>query len=214
MACDSLVASQCMSTMMIGVSLRSSGRTSSAFWNGQSMGNMNTRPIRFSTATLCGPALHGDVPNPRRARGEVGRAEEQVLLPDVLDDLLLVPDVVARGHHVHALLEEGPRDERGDAEARRRVLHVDDGQVGLVLLAEARQGARAPPCAPAPRHVADADDGERLGQGYFATSTARVSRITITLMCPGGTASPPRCAWRCPWRADARPGRRSAPTWS
>ncbi len=120
-------------------------------------------PHRFSTATLCGPAFTVTYPTPGRARGEVGRAEKEVLLSDVLDDLLLVPDVIARGHHVHAVLEEGPRDERGDAEARRRVLHVDDGQVGLVLLAQARE-ERVHGLAPRlAEDVADTDDGERLG---------------------------------------------------
>src|SRR5437899_1297579 len=75
--------------------------------------------------------LHGDVADARRAHGEIRRPEEQVLLPDVLDDLFLVPDVVARGHDVDAMLEEAPRDERRHAEAGRGVLHVDDGQVGL-----------------------------------------------------------------------------------
>src|SRR5256886_1441401 len=41
-----------MSTRMIGVSRRSSGISASAFRNGQSIGSMKTRPIRFTTATL------------------------------------------------------------------------------------------------------------------------------------------------------------------
>ena len=57
MACDSLVASQCMSTRMIDVSFRSSGTISSALRNGQSIGVMKTRPMRLSTATRCGPAF-------------------------------------------------------------------------------------------------------------------------------------------------------------
>src|SRR6059036_3226890 len=52
-ASDSDVASQCMSTRTIGVSLRSSGRISSAFRNGQSIGSMNTRPIRFMLPIDC-----------------------------------------------------------------------------------------------------------------------------------------------------------------
>ena len=183
MACDSDVASACMSTTMIGVSARSRSSSSSALRKGQSSCGRNTRPIRLSTATLCGPALITIEPGPGSTRGVVGRAQEQVLLADVLDDLLLVPDVVAGGHHVHALLEEGPRDQRRDPEARGRVLHVDHRQVGLVLLLELGQQHldRAP--ARLAEDVAHADDGERLG--HLATSTARVSRITTTLMWPG-----------------------------
>src|SRR5213596_130154 len=63
-ASDSLVASQCMSTRMMGVSFRSSGRISSALRNGQSIGLMNTRPMRLTTATRCGPAFTVTWPTP------------------------------------------------------------------------------------------------------------------------------------------------------
>src|SRR5689334_24066036 len=53
-----------MSTRMIEVSRRRSGRTSSAFRNGQSIGFMNTRPMRLSTATRCGPVLTVTWPTP------------------------------------------------------------------------------------------------------------------------------------------------------
>src|SRR5437879_3919063 len=141
-ASDSLVASACMSTRMIGVSFRSSGKIASAARKGQSIGSMNTRPMRLSTATLCGPHFTVTWPTPGAPGGDVRRAQEQVLLRDVLDDLLLVPDVVARGQHVGAGLEDLARDQRGDAEAARGVLDVDDGEVDRVLLAEPRQELR------------------------------------------------------------------------
>src|SRR5262249_18612101 len=53
-----------MSTGAIGVSPCSSGRISSAFRKGQSIGSMTTRPIRFSTATLWGPAFTVTCPTP------------------------------------------------------------------------------------------------------------------------------------------------------
>src|SRR5438445_493561 len=71
MACDSLVASQCMSTRMIGVSFRSSGRISSALRNGQSIGVMKTRPMRLSTATRCGPAFTVTCPTPGVPAGKL-----------------------------------------------------------------------------------------------------------------------------------------------
>src|SRR5688500_1886911 len=64
MATDSEVASACMSTSTIGVSFRSSGTISSALRNGQSIGCMNTRPMRLSTATRCGPAFTVTCPTP------------------------------------------------------------------------------------------------------------------------------------------------------
>ena len=53
-----------MSTRMIGVSFRSSGRIESAARKGQSIGSMNTRPMRLSTATLCGPHFTVTWPTP------------------------------------------------------------------------------------------------------------------------------------------------------
>src|SRR5262249_29677500 len=64
MACDSLVASQCMSTTTMGVSALRRATSSSAFLNGQSRLGRKTRPIRLSTATLCGPAFTTMEPAP------------------------------------------------------------------------------------------------------------------------------------------------------
>ena len=127
------------------------GTISSALRNGQSIGGMNTRPMRLRTATLCGPAFTVTCPTPGVPDGKVGRPQEQVLLRDVLDDLLPVPDVVAGGHHVHALLEDGARDLRRDAEAGGGVLDVDDREVDVVLLAQPGQERLAAPARPARR---------------------------------------------------------------
>src|SRR5262249_2388811 len=110
--------------------------------------------------------------------------EQQVLLDDVLDDLLLVPDVIARRHHVGAVVEDVAGDRRRHAEARGGILDVDDREIGLVLLLEARQ-QRGDGTAPGlAEHVTHAEDRE-WSSHHFATSTARVSRMTITLMWPG-----------------------------
>src|SRR5215470_12718282 len=79
-ACDSLVASQCMSTRMMGVSRCSSGRISSALRNGQSIGFMNTRPIRFSTATRCGPHLIVTWPTPGVPAGKLAGRSNRLSL--------------------------------------------------------------------------------------------------------------------------------------
>src|SRR6266545_4365277 len=70
MACDSLVASACMSTMMTAVSARRRASSSSALRKGQSRSGRKTRPMRLSTATLCGPALTTTEPTPGVPRGK------------------------------------------------------------------------------------------------------------------------------------------------
>jgi hypothetical protein len=69
----------------------------------------------------------------RRARRHVHRPEEPRLFVKVRQDFLLVPDVVAAGHHVHAVLEEVVGDVRRDAEPGRRVLDVGDHQIDLLM---------------------------------------------------------------------------------
>ena len=134
------VASACMSTTTTGVSRRSSATTSSALRNGQSIGCMNTRPIRLSTPTRYGPALTVMKPDPGVPGREVRRTQEEILLADVRDDLFLVPDVIAGGQHVDpALREHRAGDLGGDAEAPGGVLDVHDRDVDRVALAEAGQ---------------------------------------------------------------------------
>src|SRR5262245_47373339 len=86
-----------MSTRMMGVSRRSSGRISSALRNGQSIGFMNTRPIRFSTATRCGPHLIVTWPTPGVPAGKLaGRSNKLSLVMNSTISLLSqmwLPDV-------------------------------------------------------------------------------------------------------------------------
>src|SRR5262245_3851376 len=81
MASDSDVASACMSTRMIGVSRRSSGRIASAVRNGQSIGFMKTRPMRFSTATRFGPAFTVTHPTPGVPAGKLAGRNSKFSLP-------------------------------------------------------------------------------------------------------------------------------------
>jgi hypothetical protein len=53
--------------------------------------------------------------------------------------LLLVPDVIARGHHVDAPAEQRVADVTRDAEACRGVLGVCNGAINVVVLDEAAQ---------------------------------------------------------------------------
>src|SRR5438128_2632420 len=99
-------------------------------------------PHQVHDGDLVGTALDGDVAHAGRARGEVRGTEEEVLLDDVLDDLLLVPDVVARGHHVDTGVEDPPGDRWRHAEAARGVLDIHHAEVDRVLSAELREDFR------------------------------------------------------------------------
>ena len=73
------------------------------------------------------------------AGGVVGRPQQARLGADVVERFLLVPDVIARRHHVDAPVEELVADFAGDAEAGRGVLGVGDDEV------DASGSRRAPP---------------------------------------------------------------------
>jgi hypothetical protein len=98
--------------------------------NGSSMGGMKTRPCRFSTATRT-PHFDHRPPAARVARRVVRRPQQPRLAVEQRADLLLVPDVVAGGDHVHPELQELPHDLRRDPEAARRVLAVQHHHVRL-----------------------------------------------------------------------------------
>ena len=64
----------------------------------------------------------------------------------VVDQLALVPDVVAGGDDVGAEVEEVFGEWRRDAEAAGGVFAVDDGEVDLVAFAHVRRGVRGRCC--------------------------------------------------------------------
>jgi hypothetical protein len=94
--------------------------------------------------------------------------------------LLLVPDVVAGGPHVHRADLELGEDLGGDAEAAGRVLDVGDHEVDPLAVDELLEVVGHRLAAGRPHDVADEQQS-----GHLAYSTARVSRITVTLICPG-----------------------------
>src|SRR5215471_17554610 len=73
--------------------------------------------------------------------------------------------------------------EVGRSEEHTSELQSRRDLVCRLLLEKKKRGDRAP--ARLAEDVAHTDDRERPVCRHFATSTARVSRITITLMCPG-----------------------------
>src|SRR5439155_2014883 len=106
---------------------------------------------------------------PRRAGGEVGGTKQARLGADVVERLLLVPDVVARGHHADAPVEELIADLARDAEARRRVLHVGDHQIDGVVLDE---GAEPTPDELASRPADDVANEEDAHCGHCRAGKA------------------------------------------
>ncbi len=138
----------------------------------------------------------------------VERAQDALGAVEVLVDLALVPDVVAARDHVHAGREQRLGRPDGQPHAAGEVLAVGGDEVDAALLAEAGQhllhGEPArladdvadhedPAGARRPRRVAVgrvAEPGALAAAGhaalpYFANSTARVSRMTVTLIWPG-----------------------------
>src|SRR5205823_8465019 len=77
----------------------------------------------------------------RTAGGIVGGPQQPRLRADVVERLLLVPDVIARRHHVDAPFENLVADLARDAEAGRRVLDIRDDDVDCVVFRYRRQAA-------------------------------------------------------------------------
>ena len=74
-----------------------------------------------------------------RAGGIVRRPQQPRLGADVVERFLLVPDMVARRHHVDAPLEQLIANLARDAEAGGRVLGVRDDEIDPVEVDDARQ---------------------------------------------------------------------------
>ena len=119
-----------------------------AAWNGSLVPLMKTRPMRLSD---------GVGQTPVRAVGcsfidavagqaglQVGGAEHAARTVvafggdgvQVVDQLALVPHVIAGGHHVGAEFEEFIGDLRRHAEAARGILDIHDGEIDVVGLAQ------------------------------------------------------------------------------
>ncbi len=113
------------------------------------------------------------------AFGIVGGAQQARLAVEQLDAFLLVPDVVAGGVAVDRQVGDLGHHLGGDAEAAGGVLDVDHHVVGPLAVHQPRQQVPERGAARPADHVADEE------QPHLAYSMARVSRITVTLICPG-----------------------------
>ena len=135
----------------------------------------------------------------------VVRAEHPLVRLEVRVDLLLVPDVVAGGDDVHAGGQDRVGGRRGQPHPAGDVLAVGGHEVDAARLAQLREQPLDRLAAGLADHVADHQDTAGAlrpwrvavrdvpearppdggGRVYFAYSTARVSRMTVTLIWPG-----------------------------
>ena len=159
--------------------------------------------------------LENEVAAARQAGWEVEGPQDGGLRVQVLDDLLLVPDVVPGGDHVHSRIQKLIRCAGGKPESPGAVLGVSDNEINPELVLDARkQGAHGAPSRladyvadhqyshlGAPAVVRDRTSGEvmrpsfRAGPGremgtcingnQRAVPRALVSRMMVTLISPG-----------------------------
>src|SRR4030095_15475582 len=79
--------------------------------------------------------------SPRSAGGKIRRPNQPRVLVEIRKDFLPVPDVIAAGHHIDAVLEEVIGDVRRDAEPGSRVLHVRDDEIDPMMCHQRTQPA-------------------------------------------------------------------------
>ncbi len=94
----------------------------------------------------------------RRSLGKVRGAQQTGVALDVLDQLALVPDVVAGREDVGAGIVQLAGQPLGQAETMRRVLRIDDHKIGGEVAPQRRQVGldRLPPGPP--DHIAEQKD--------------------------------------------------------
>ena len=110
------------------------------------------------TDRLAGAGPPDDAAASWHACREVRGPQKPRLAGQILQHLFLVPDVVARRHHVDAIAEDCIRHVAGDAETRRRVLDVGDDEIESALLDERRNRAPGNLAAGLSKDVADEQD--------------------------------------------------------
>ncbi len=76
----------------------------------------------------------------RCAGRKIERAKQTRFRGEIGDDFALVPGVIAQGDDVRPGAHEVDREARGNAVAARRVLAVDDEEVGFITLAQQGNG--------------------------------------------------------------------------
>jgi hypothetical protein len=108
----------------------------------------------------------------RSPGGEVGGAKKPRLPRNVVEDLFLVPDVVARRHHVDAVAQDSVGDVSGHAEAGGGVFDVGNHQVDAVLGDQRRDRALGDLAPRLAEDVADEEDLHSVGSDRDADLAA------------------------------------------
>src|SRR5436190_22366095 len=104
-----------------------------------------------------------------------------MVLAQVRDDVPVLPDMVARGDHVDTGVLQLLRASDVDAFAAGGVLSVCHDEIDALVAPELTEQDGHRTAARPPHDVAE----ERDSHAQCAVSLERVSRITVTLICPG-----------------------------
>ena len=140
----------------------------------------------------------------RRAGGVVGRTQQAALGRDVVHRFLLVPDVIARRHHVHAVLEQRIADVLGDAEAGGRVLGVGDHEVDAVVIDEPLQPLAQELAAGPADDVADEEQPHAAGASGRGDGHAVGAAAALEQLGQDHRELARRAAWPAPARRRRR----------
>ena len=144
MAFFSEVASAWKSTKMTRALARICSISFSASANGSSSGGHEDAAHQVEHADRFAGARPADIAAAaRRAGREVARPQQLRLARDVVEDFLLVPHMIAGGHHVDAVAEDRVGDVAGHAEAGGGVLDVGDDEVDALAPTSAGMARRA-----------------------------------------------------------------------
>src|SRR5262249_1226674 len=97
------------------------------------------------------------------------------------EDVPALPDVIPRRQDVDTRIPQLLGGAGVDTLAIGRVFAVGDDEVDVPVAAQARDGRSQRPPAGTPHDIPE----EQQAHGQCAISLARVSRMTVTLICPG-----------------------------
>ena len=113
---------------------------------------------------------------PRRALRIVERPQEGRLVGGEMQGFALIPDVIARRHHIGAGFERCSKDILGDAETAGGVLPVHHDEIEPVILDQIRQSLEYGMAARAAHHVAQKQKSHQPRASFAVFSLSRPER--------------------------------------
>ena len=128
------------------------------------VGELHEQPAQHLHDNEAAPRRGAELGDPAAGRAglQVERADEARLAGNIADQLLLVPDVVARGQHVDPGVEERLADLDRDAETGGGVLAVDDERIELQPLAQFGRALDQDGTARSPDDIADVEQAHAV----------------------------------------------------